>query len=346
MEVSFIIPAYNVAAYLPETIESLAAQTEQDFEVVVVDDCSTDGTARLLEAIVSGDLPPGPLKEAASKLRGRIRTVHLNRNTGGCYQPRKRAIEMANGSIVAPLDADDRVGPNYLERLLKRMRQTGASIVYPDMYSFDGVNSHKILPAPEFDADSVWEGRDLVIHTVGGWKFGAGGGLISRRLYLDCFSKYDSSISYNFADEVLTRQLLINADKVAFADEPYHYRQNPQSVTRKVTPALFMYLRSLRDLADLVKEEFGAGSPTSLQAERHLFHGFFDTVRLYAEVRSSRQLTPTLHSLALEQLRLSWHRIDWKAIRSEVSPYYYFLGRLGIRASLLLLPIYDKIKKR
>lgn len=346
MEVSFVIPAYNVAEYLPETIGSLASQTNQDFEVVIVDDGSTDATLPLLEAIASVDLPSGPLREAAEKLRGRIRTERLRQNTGGPYQPRKRAIEMARGHLVAPLDADDKIGPHYLERLLERKKESGAEIVYPAMYRYDGIHSRKILPVEGFDAKAVRDGRGLVIDTIGKWKFGAGGGLIDRQLYLDCFRKYDSTVAYTYADEVLTRQLLINAGRVAFTDEPYHYRENPTSTTRRVTPSLFMFTRSLRSLADLTREEFGYDSATSLAADRHLFHAFFETIRLYAETKKSGKLTENLKAIALEELRLTWRRIDWKRIRRHVSPNYYLLGRLGVKACMILLPEYDRIKKR
>lgn len=337
MKASFVIPAYNVAPYVKDTLRCLASQTIQDFEVVIVDDGSTDGTLELIDTLLHDET-------SGLKLKGRVRIEKATTNSGGPYQPRKRAIELARAPLVAPLDADDRIGPHYLENLLKRMEDTDADMVYPAMYIYDGKESRKILPSEDFEANRVWRGRDIVKDTLGGWKFGAGGGLIKRELYMRCFEKYDSTVAYTFADEVLTRQLLVEAPKVTFSEEPYHYRVNPESATRKISEPRFMLTRSHRALVDLARDEFGEESPTMLEAEKQLFHGFFDTVRLYSLAKQSGQLDKRLKETALRELKETWSRINWKRIKRHVSPRYYLLGRLGITASLKILPVYDKIK--
>jgi teichuronic acid biosynthesis glycosyltransferase TuaG len=98
--VSVIIPAHNAARFLGQAIESVRAQTYTDWEIVVVDDGSSDGTWELLRAA-------GP----------RVRSLRRER-AGGPAVARNLALEHASGELVAFLDADDLLLPRYLESQL------------------------------------------------------------------------------------------------------------------------------------------------------------------------------------------------------------------------------------
>jgi glycosyltransferase involved in cell wall biosynthesis len=100
--VSVIIPAHNAAAYIEQTLASVAAQTYEDWEVVVADDASGDDTARRAE----GAAP-------------RTRVVRTERNLGPAGT-RNLALEHASGELIAFLDADDLWLPTYLERQVAR----------------------------------------------------------------------------------------------------------------------------------------------------------------------------------------------------------------------------------
>ena len=96
-EVSVIIPTYNSAKYLVEAVDSVLAQTFRDFEVLVIDDGSTDDT----EAV---------MREYASSVR------YIKQENRGVSRARNRGIEESRGRWVAFLDADDTWRPNKLER--------------------------------------------------------------------------------------------------------------------------------------------------------------------------------------------------------------------------------------
>ena len=97
-EISVIIPAYNASRTIGPTIESVLAQTFTDFELLVIDDGSTDDTADIVSAV--GDLALNC-----------VRTEN-----GGVSVARNRGLDMATGAYVAFLDADDAWRPAKLER--------------------------------------------------------------------------------------------------------------------------------------------------------------------------------------------------------------------------------------
>lgn len=115
--VSVIIPAYNTEAYIGKAIESALGQTEQDIEVIVVDDASTDATVKVVE-------------DYSDK---RLKLTVNERNRGPSYT-RNRAIREARGEWVALLDSDDWYAPERLEKLLHVARTENADLVADDLY--------------------------------------------------------------------------------------------------------------------------------------------------------------------------------------------------------------------
>jgi glycosyltransferase involved in cell wall biosynthesis len=124
-KVSVVMPAYNAAAYIEEAIQSVLRQTFRDFEIVVIDDGSTDGTA---EVVAATGAPVRLLRQA----------------NGGAASARNRGIEAARGEFVAFLDADDLWHPRMLRAQLEAFaRQPEAGLVFTNCWYTDG---RRILP--------------------------------------------------------------------------------------------------------------------------------------------------------------------------------------------------------
>ena len=103
--VTVVTPAYNVAAYVGEAVGSVLRQTFTDFEYLVVDDGSTDGTADAVRSRAAGD--------------PRVRLIPAEHS--GLSDTRNRGVKEARGTYIAFLDGDDRWHPRFLERQVARI---------------------------------------------------------------------------------------------------------------------------------------------------------------------------------------------------------------------------------
>ena len=112
--VSVIIPTYNSASYIKKTVDSVLAQTYENFEVVLVDDCSKDSTREVLENIAKSD--------------SRVHPFFQEKNNGAAVS-RNIGIENAKGRYIAFLDSDDLWEPDKLEKQLKVL-QAGNPFVF------------------------------------------------------------------------------------------------------------------------------------------------------------------------------------------------------------------------
>ena len=152
--VSIIMPAYNAAAYLRETLDSVLAQTFTDFELIAVDDGSTDETPAILADYAARD--------------PRIRVIV--QENGGEGAARVTGFAEVRGRWLAHVDADDLMAPELLEHAFARGEETGADMVIYRVESFDDQTGEVLqldyafrdynMPGPVFDprdaADAIY----------------------------------------------------------------------------------------------------------------------------------------------------------------------------------------------
>jgi len=135
--ISIIVPVYNAEKFIMATIESVQAQTERNWELLLVDDCSKDSSRELIESV--GD--------------PRVKLIRQETNQGA-YAARNRGLSEAEGRYIAFVDADDLWEPVKLEHELAYLRENNAGFVFTG-YEFADENGEgtgaivrvpKILP--------------------------------------------------------------------------------------------------------------------------------------------------------------------------------------------------------
>lgn len=142
MKYSVVIPLYNKQRYIKSTLQSVLAQTYTDYEVIVVDDGSTDAS----------------LQEAEQMQSDKIRVLHQENQ--GVAVARNTGIENAAGEYIAFLDADDKWNPSYLEEIDKIVQKYPQSDIFVSAYEVDLGNGKKNLseqmPAQDGCLPSYW----------------------------------------------------------------------------------------------------------------------------------------------------------------------------------------------
>ncbi|MDO4285951.1 MAG: glycosyltransferase family 2 protein [Eubacteriales bacterium] len=160
--ISIIVPVYRAEQYIEQTIETVVRQTYRDWELLLVDDCSPDHSAAVIEAAIaryeaqkreqaqqksggSGNTVSASLAYGAS---GQIRLIRKQVNEGAA-RARNTGLEQARGRYIAFLDADDLWDPEKLEKEMRFMRENDAGFVYTS-YQFgdeNGVPTGKVARA-------------------------------------------------------------------------------------------------------------------------------------------------------------------------------------------------------
>lgn len=123
--VSVIMPAYNAEPFIAEAISSVLSQSVRDLELLVIDDCSTDGTYAL----------------AMQQKDPRICVLRNDKNSG-VANTRNRGIEQARGKYIAFLDSDDIWHPQKLQHQIEKLESAGADLCYCS-YAIIGRNGEK-----------------------------------------------------------------------------------------------------------------------------------------------------------------------------------------------------------
>lgn len=114
-KISVITPLYNAEKWLPQTVDSLIAQTYQNWEMLILDDRSTDSSYKLAKSLAGKD--------------ERIKVYQLGKN-GGTAAARNKAIEEAEGRYIAFLDSDDLWHPQKLEKQIEFMQKHDYAFTY------------------------------------------------------------------------------------------------------------------------------------------------------------------------------------------------------------------------
>ena len=234
MKVSVIVPVFNAEKFLSVCLESLAIQTLQDFEVILVDDCSTDSSAAIA-------------KSFSEKFGGRLKIISLPTNTGGGAIPRNVGIKYARGEYVCFLDSDDLLVDNALEILYTLAEKFHADATYmergftcdaepavPKNFNYGVWRKNLTDEEPTLETENLSERVEKFITRQYKWppcwKF-------SRRKFL-----LDNDIKFpdmqTAEDGIFSFKLICLAKNFLFVPPPlYVQRLNVGSVTRtKKTP--------------------------------------------------------------------------------------------------------------
>jgi glycosyltransferase involved in cell wall biosynthesis len=142
--VSILMPAHNVAPWVGAAIASVQAQRFREWELILVNDASTDGTATCARVAALGD--------------PRLRLIDNPRRLGAA-QARNRALDAARGRYIAFLDADDTWHPDKLHQQIPFMQAQGAALSYTGFWRQTGSRRHHVRVPRTVTRDALLRGN-------------------------------------------------------------------------------------------------------------------------------------------------------------------------------------------
>jgi glycosyltransferase involved in cell wall biosynthesis len=227
MLVSVVVPAYNAATTILETLRSVLAQTYRAIEVIVVDDGSTDETAALVAAVAAAD----------------TRVVLLTQSNSGPAAARNRAIAEARGAFLAPIDADDLWHPEFLARLIAAMARPEIGFAYCPHRIID--DAGRVLR--DFPVLGC-EGRVLQRLTLVNF-VGTGSAAVYRRTAVVEAGGFDvRSFAWGGGEDYLLQLAVAAQHRVALVpDYLVGYRRRPGSLSSDPFKAMESRLRVVED---------------------------------------------------------------------------------------------------
>ncbi|MCQ2815133.1 MAG: glycosyltransferase [Bacilli bacterium] len=143
-KITIITPSYNCKKYFKETFESVINQTYKDYEWIIIDDCSTDGSFNYISNLIKNNL--------------KIRLFQTPKN-GGSAVARNIGLKNASGRYITFLDADDLLDPNYLEEQVKFINDNGP-IITAGYRRIHGESNTVFLPRESITFKGLLKGND------------------------------------------------------------------------------------------------------------------------------------------------------------------------------------------
>lgn len=205
--VSVIIPTYNAEVFIDRTLDSVLKQTFKDFEIIIVDDCSTDGTRNIVQSYV--------------KKYKNIRLIPLSENSGAPPKPKNIGIKEAKGEYVALLDHDDIWHDNKLKKSIEVLQETSADMVFS--------NSDTLIGEELNDAAPSWNIQNEDILNNCGWTVRSCSGVVLSKEALDEIGSFDESFKLGDDWDMWIRFVLAGKKIVYIPDVLYTYVVHEQN---------------------------------------------------------------------------------------------------------------------
>ena len=266
---SIIVPVYNVKNYLVKCLDSINAQTLTDYEVVVVDDGSTDGSGELLDAYCK-DKPK----------------FHLyHKENGGLMSAWMQGVTKASGDYFGFVDSDDYIASDMFDTMYMAAKKHDADIVMCDR--FDVVGEKILEPAHSVDVlrEGLYSGEDM--RTVQQMVYPLKGtGCLSKARWNKIFrrelflsnTKYCECLSKTFEDRYITPPCVFTAKSFYYICKPlYYYVHRNGSNSGMYKPDLMEQIKRIYNIQKQVLVDKGLMD----QFGENWEFAFMDYIRIY-----------------------------------------------------------------
>ncbi|MEW8956833.1 glycosyltransferase family 2 protein [Clostridium sp.] len=235
IDISIVIPAYNIENYISRSLDSIINQGFQNFEVLVVNDGSKDNTEKIVRAYEDRD----------------TRIKLINKPNGGVSSARNLGLKKSTGKYIMFIDGDDWIEPKTLESLYKRVEEEEADIALCDFYY-------------DYDNEKLEYATDLKVKNIKGKDYAKK--ILTEEAYMCIWNKVfkrdiflknhidfpeDISLGEDFITLV---KIALNVNKVVKVDEAFiHYIQREGSITKVLNNKVYGIFNAIDNLSEYLK---------------------------------------------------------------------------------------------
>lgn len=264
---SIIVPVYNAEKYLDECLKSIMAQKYENFEAVLVDDGSDDGSGKICDEY--------------SQLDKRFKVIHKKNN--GVVEARRSGVNIARGEYICCVDADDWLSDSYLESFAEHINKRHCDMVCCGYYWIRGENTTtELIHLNEglYDKERIiQEIYPILIQAKNGYSFlpTLWGKAIKRDTFIDSYAYLRKSLVIG-EDGACIIPCVYNSSSIYIDRKPlYYYRYNFESATRSRKVYSWQIQKDIYKILaaqiDLTKYDFAD------QMYRRMTKGFYITAK-------------------------------------------------------------------
>lgn len=313
-KISIVVPVYNVEAYISACVTGILNQTFRDFELILVNDGSTDSSGKMCDEFAVAD--------------NRIRVIH--KKNGGASDARNCGIDVAKGEWIVFFDSDDCFEHDIVQKLYDAVQRENADMAVCSIDLFnDDCLEEKYIPNHFVVTPGIFSGSEILAT-----------GYIPTIYVTPCCKIFKKSLFDNLRyavgriceDEAIIHRILHRCEKIVVTDEIlYHYRQIQSSVSHTVSPKKLDALYAFYDRFFFYKDNKIQNSDVVLNSY------FWNLDNYYFRIEKNTESAPRLRECMKNTRKLM--------------PYYLRVKNVSLKERLLKLVfcispcIYERIAK-
>ncbi len=218
--ISVIIPTYNAEKYIKRCLESVFQQTYKNYEVIVVDDGSSDATKNVLKNFAEGNR--------------RLSVYSMTHS--GVSAARNKGLEVACGEYIAFVDADDEISPFYLEILYEIIQEYKAQIAVCGIchvYGEENYSKSRLDDSKEKSVIRLQSGKDFLLKMEEPFRYEKTAVCWNKLYKKDVFTDINYPLTRIYEDSAIMQDILYPVQKIVETDEVlYFYHTESAGITR------------------------------------------------------------------------------------------------------------------
>lgn len=267
--ITIVVPMFNEENSIEQCLKSLISQSNQNFNVIFIDDGSTDSTLKNLKKL---------LKSKRSQYSFSYEII--SQKNAGAAMAREIGVRNTETEYIMFLDCDDVISDNMIQSAIKIILSDKPDILLSQLKT---ENSNGTFTDFKFyDERKTYSGDEALKYSLVNWEI-HGSICVKKEVCLFSYEEYSrynpQNIDYLNNDEVITRLNFKNSKKIIKHEGIYYYKNNTHSITKKINPKRIYICKNAIIIYQLFKD--GYGKEISLKSEQELINTFWGTFRYY-----------------------------------------------------------------